>query len=76
MTSKLNTERVIQKEVYQKLVDVLKAKSKNGVVTLNLWDVGVRYKKGAGNFQSIYDEDFNTTPAYDVIKSVLSNIEK
>jgi GH35 family endo-1,4-beta-xylanase len=70
---KLNTERVIQKEVYQKLVDVLKAKSKNGVVTLNLWDVGVRYKKGAGNFQSIYDEEFNPTPAYDVIINAMSN---
>lgn len=74
--NKLESERIIQKEVYQKLVDVLVEKSKNGVVTLNLWDVGVRYKKGAGNFQSIYDENFNTTPAYDVIKSVLSNIEK
>lgn len=70
--SKLNTERVIQKVVYQKLVDVLKAKSKNGLVTLNLWDVGVRYKKGAGNFQSIYDENFNPTPAYDVIKKAIS----
>lgn len=70
--SELNTERVIQKEVYQKLVDVLKAKSKNGVVTLNLWDVGVRYKKGAGNFQSIYDENFNPTPSYDVIKNAMS----
>ena len=70
--SKLTIERVIQKEVYQKLVDVLKTKSKNGVVTLNLWDVGVRYKKGVGSFQSIYDEDFNLTPAYDVIMDACS----
>lgn len=71
--SKLDSERVIQKEVYQKLVDVLEEKSKNGVVTLNLWDLGVRHKKGAGNFQSIYDENFKPTPAHEVIMNVISN---
>lgn len=71
--SKLESERQIQKEVYQKIIDVLVEKSKNGEVTLNLWDVGERYKKGMGHFQSIYDADFNPTPAYQVIKSVINN---
>lgn len=70
--NKLKSERLIQKDVYQKLVDVLKAKSKNGVVTLNLWDIGVRHKKGVGNFQSIYDSEFKPTPAYDVIMEAIN----
>lgn len=69
--SKLDKERAIQKRVYQKIVDVLVAKSKNGVVTLNLWDVGVRHKKRTGYFQSIYDENFKPTPAFTVIKELI-----
>ena len=69
----LESERQIQKKVYQKLVDVLLEKSKNGEVTLNLWDVGVRHKKGAGYFQSIYDKNFNPTPAHSVIMEALEN---
>tara|TARA_R110002072_G_scaffold58549_6_gene149244 strand:- start:1332 stop:2399 length:1068 start_codon:yes stop_codon:yes gene_type:complete len=69
--TKLDEERQIQKRVYQKLVDVLLAKSKNGEVTLNLWDVGERHKNGTGYFQSIYDSSFKPTPAYDVIINVL-----
>lgn len=64
----LENERQIQKHVYQKIVDVLIAKSKNGEVTLNLWDVGERYKKGSGYFQSIYDKNLQPTPAYNAIK--------
>ncbi len=71
--SQLENERQIQKEVYQKLVDVLVSKSKNGEVTLNLWDVGERHKNGTGYFQSIYDSKFNPTPAYEVIKKVIHN---
>ena len=37
--------------VYQKIVDVLFEKSKNGEITLNLWDVGVRHKKGREYFK-------------------------
>tara|TARA_R110002049_G_scaffold18043_2_gene69414 strand:+ start:4059 stop:5168 length:1110 start_codon:yes stop_codon:yes gene_type:complete len=70
-TKDLESERQIQKQVYQNIVDVLVAKSKNGEVTLNLWDVGERYKKGTGSFQSIYDEKYNPTPAYNVIKSAI-----
>lgn len=65
--SELESEKKIQKEVYQKIVDVLKSKVKNGVVTLNLWDLGVRHNKGKGEFQSIYDKNLNPTPAYEVI---------
>ena len=67
----LNEERETQKRVYQKIVDVLVEKSKNGEVTLNLWDVGERQKKGTGYFQSIYDAKYKPTPAYQVIKSVI-----
>lgn len=70
-SDKLESERLIQKRVYQKIVDVLLAKSKNGVVTLNLWDVATRNKKGTGEFQSIYDKDFKPTPAYEVIKKLV-----
>ncbi|WP_152286843.1 endo-1,4-beta-xylanase [Flavicella marina] len=65
-------ERLIQKRVYQALVTVLLEKSKNGEVTLNLWDLGERYKSGTGHFQSIYDENFEPTPAYDVIMPLVS----
>ena len=72
--NELESERVIQKEVYQKLIDVLLEKSKQGEVTLNLWDISERHKKGTGYFQSIYDSRFKPTPAYTVIKSaILSN---
>lgn len=60
-----------QAEVYQKIVAVLKEKSKTGVVTLNLWDMGERFKKDKGYFHSIYDADFKPTPAYDIIKGAL-----
>jgi len=65
-------ERLNQKRVYQALIDVLLEKSKNGEVTLNLWDVGKRYKKGTGYFQSIYDSKGKRTPAYDVIDNANS----
>ena len=66
-----------QAEVYQKLIAVLKEKTKTGIVTLNLWDMGVRTKKGEeGAFQSIYNSEFKPTPAYNVIKSNTSIIPK
>lgn len=68
---KLSSERIIQKRIYQKIVNVLVEKSKNGLVTLNFWDVGVRHKKGTGDFQSIYDKNLKTTPAYNVIKELI-----
>ncbi len=69
--TKLESERQIQKRVYQKLVDVLLEKSKTGEVTLNLWDLGERNKGGLGSFQSIYDSKLNPTPAYSVIKEAI-----
>tara|TARA_B110000027_G_scaffold100335_1_gene106164 strand:- start:120 stop:1553 length:1434 start_codon:yes stop_codon:yes gene_type:complete len=60
-----------QAEFYQKLINVLQEKSKSGVVTLNLWDIGERTKKGKeGAFQSIYDSNFQPTPSYNVIKNI------
>lgn len=74
--NELNSERQIQKEVYNKIVRLLMEKSQQGEVTLNLWDLGVRPKAGVGDFQSIYDEDFNPTPAYWVIKEALKSSGK
>ena len=71
--SLLESERETQKMVYQKILDVLVEKSRNGEVTLNLWDLGVREKQGTGEFQSIYDKHLKPTPAYDVIKAVIGN---
>lgn len=71
----IESERLVQKRVYQELINVLVAKSKNGIVTLNLWDVSERYKKDTGYFQSIYDANFNPTPAYQVISNALEKIK-
>ena len=59
--------------MYQKIINVLIEKSKYGKVTLNLWDVGTRIKKGTGVFQSIYDDNHKPTPAYEVIQHALKN---
>ena len=66
-------ELKIQAELYQKMVDVLQSKVNTGVVTLNLWDLGQRLKKPSTYFQSIYDANFNPTPAYAVIKNAINN---
>ena len=60
-----------QSTFYQKLVTLLQEKTKSGVVTLNLWDIGERTKKGKeGAFQSIYDSNFQPTPSYTIIKNI------
>ena len=69
--SKLKDELQTQAIVYQKIVNLLQSKTSSGVVTLNLWDMGVRFKKPDIYFQSIYDKDYNPTPAYSVIKNAL-----
>ena len=69
--SKLNEGLKSQAEFYQKLINVLQQKTKSGVVTLNLWDIGERTKKGKeGAFQSIYNSNFQPTPSYNVIKNI------
>ena len=69
--NKLVEGRKKQAEFYKKLIETLNAKTKSGVVTLNLWDLGVRTKKGKeGAFHSIYDSEFNPTQAYKIIKSI------
>ncbi|MFH4967710.1 endo-1,4-beta-xylanase [Gaetbulibacter sp. M240] len=67
----LKSEREIQKKIYDKIVNVLIEKSKQGEVTLNLWDLGVRPKKETGNFQSIYNEKYKPIPAYYSIQKAL-----
>lgn len=69
--SNIEAERKIQKTIYEKIIKLLIEKSKQGEVTLNLWDVGVREKKGKGIFQSIYDENYKPTPAFEVINKAL-----
>ncbi|KRP28880.1 MAG: hypothetical protein ABS28_04665 [Cryomorphaceae bacterium BACL22 MAG-120619-bin32] len=70
--SKLEQGLKKQTEIYKKLVELLKEKSKTGVVTLNLWDLGVRKLKGKeGAFQSIYDSNLIPNQSYDVIKKAL-----
>ena len=71
--SNLSTELQIQAQLYQKIINILESKKNNGLVTLNLWDLGVRLKKPSTYFQSIYDSDFNPTPAYNVIKNAIQN---
>jgi GH35 family endo-1,4-beta-xylanase len=71
--SNLSTELQIQAQLYQKIINVLQSKVDSGVVTLNLWDLGQRLKKPSTYFQSIYDANFNPTPAYTVIKNAIIN---
>jgi len=69
--NKLVEGRKKQAEFYKKLIETLNEKTKSGVVTLNLWDLAVRTKKGKeGAFHSIYDSEFNPTPAYKTIKLI------
>lgn len=67
----LKSERENQKKLYDKIVNLLIEKSKQGEVTLNLWDLGVRHKRGTGDFQSIYDKKFKPTAAYFSIQRAL-----
>jgi len=69
--SNIQKEYQIQAELYSKLVSLLESKTATGVVALNLWDMGERFKKNTGYFQSIYDADLNPTPAYQIIKNAL-----
>ena len=41
------------------------------MVTLNFWDIGERYKKGKGFFQSIYSKDLKPNPSYELISNIL-----
>lgn len=76
-TDKLEVGYKEQAAAYQKIVDVLIEKSKKGLVTLNLWDMGERSNKSLKrNFYSIYDTDFKPTPAYEVIKNALKHQKK
>ena len=69
--SNLKEEFQTQADIYEKIIKVLKSKLNSGVVTLNLWDMGERFKKPNIYFQSIYDKEYNPTPAYNVIKNAL-----
>ena len=67
----LKSERENQKKLYDKIVNLLIEKNKQGEITLNLWDLGVRHKKGTGDFQSIYNKKFQATSAYFSIQRAL-----
>jgi len=69
--SQLKSGLKSQAEFYQKLINVLQEKTKSGLVTLNLWDISERTKKGKeGVFQSIYNSKFQPTPSYKIIKKI------
>jgi len=69
--SNLNQDLIDQKIIYSRIINLLIEKSKNGVVTLNFWDIGERYKKGKGFFQSIYSKDLKPNPSYELISNLL-----
>jgi len=71
--SNIEEERKLQADLYQKIVNVLMSKADKGVVTINLWDLAVRFKKPFNYFQSIYDADLNPTPSYKVIKNAIND---
>lgn len=60
-----------QANAYQNIIDVLKEKSKNGVVTLNLWDMSTRVSVGNSDVLSIYDKNLNPNKAYNVVKEAM-----
>ena len=71
--NKLNIkiDHIIQADLYSKIVSLLESKISTGVVALNLWDMGERFKKNRGYFQSIYDDNLRPTPSYKIIKNAL-----
>ena len=71
--NKLNIkiDHIIQADLYSKIVSLLESKISTGVVALNLWDMGERFKKNRGYFQSIYDDNLKPTPSYKIIKNAL-----
>jgi hypothetical protein len=50
---------------------LLQDKSKNGLVTLNFWDMSERFKKGKGYFQSIYSKELKPNPSYELLNNIL-----
>lgn len=64
----LTLENNRQALAYKRIVEVLERKTATGLVTLNLWDMTDRFNPERGNFISIYDEELNPRPSYQVIK--------
>ena len=69
--SNLNNDLLKQKIIYSRIINLLEEKSKNGLVTLNFWDMGERYKKGKGYFQSIYSKELKPNPSYELLNNIL-----
>ena len=69
--SNLNNDLLDQKMIYSRIIKLLKDKSKNGIVTLNFWDMGERFKKGKGYFQSIYSKELEPNPSYELLNNIL-----
>ena len=69
--SNLNNDLLDQKMIYSRIINLLEDKSKNGLVTLNFWDMGERYKKGKGYFQSIYSKELKPNPSYELLNNIL-----
>jgi hypothetical protein len=60
-----------QKMIYSRIINLLQDKSKNGLVTLNFWDMSERFKKGKGYFQSIYSKELKPNPSYELLNNIL-----
>lgn len=67
----LESDLLHQKNIYEKIIKLLIEKSNTGLVTLNFWDVGERYKKGKGYFQSIYSKELEPNPSYELLNNIL-----
>ena len=63
-----------QAEVYQKLMNLLQEKSKNGLVTVNFWSMGERISSRGkkGHYMSIYNNDTIPTKTYEVVKKFIN----
>lgn len=64
-----NIDKELEKQykIYKTIIDLLNEKAKNGVVALNFWDLGIRYKNDKGMFHSIYDKDLMPSAVYQLI---------
>jgi len=69
--SNLSNDLLEQKMIYSRIINLLEDKSKNGLVTLNFWDMGERFKKGKGYFQSIYSKELKPNPSYELLNNIL-----
>jgi GH35 family endo-1,4-beta-xylanase len=69
----LDSIQNIQAELYEKIINKLISKKKNGTVALNFWGLNDRKGEQKNNktILSIFDQSFEANPALNIIKSSL-----